>query len=491
MTIPSRNTPQFHMGEADQQRLEHLPWQVPLDEWPEHGVKSLDIRHGESRHPVLFVECEGMRYALKETTPHMAEREIRNLREIEFRGIPALSPVGSVTVSAPPNLLDTGKSDLTPQYTSGDRGYTVTRLATRVIPHALLFRIPFTRRTKQRLLGAIMVLLVELHEHGVYWGDPSLANVLIRIDGRRILAIMADAETTELFPQPVQEALREQDLASFYESLTWQAEDLRQARGLAEDVELVEVRDYRYVERRYTWLRQEHERLGSPLSAPTFLQVERVLTTFNKLGYSLLSASGTALQPFISVLPGWYMRRIHDLLGIKIPSRYARRFYTMVLGHQMIMSKNVGRDVTIEEAAQDWYTHYHLPTILLLRQILTSDQNPLDAYFAIMRSKWKLSVQAGYEIPLDEAVIDWAIRRADSGTIGSFDPASIATWWRERKSVAEALEPPLIESEKLEPLLLEEEQSLVQLSESKLEEVLQQHQASGLEGRPSSSEQKD
>lgn len=468
MSITAQNNPQFHMAKADRLRLEHLPWQFPLEEWPEHGVKPLSIRRGESRHPVIFVESGGTRYAIKETTPHMAEREIRNLREIAFRGIPALSPVGAVTVPAPPIVLNMEKSGLTAQYISGDRGYTVTYLAPRVIPHALLFRIPFTRRTKQRLLGAIAVLLVELHEHGVYWGDPSLANVLIRIDGRRILAIMADAETSELFPQPVEEGMRAQDLVSFHESLIWQAEDLRQARGLQEDVEILEEKDDRYFDRRYLWLRREHARLGHPLSAPTVLQVERMLNSLNKLGYSLLSMGGTTLQPFISVLPGWYVRRIHDLIGIKIPRQYARRFYNMILGHQTIMSRNLGRDVTVEEAAQDWYTRYHLPTILLLRQILTSDQDPLKAYFAIMRHKWKLSEQAGYEIPLDEAVMDWAIHQAEQGTIGSFDPASIATWWRERKSVAQALEPPLIESEKLKPLLSEGEQPLVQLPESEL-----------------------
>ena len=40
------------------------------------------------------------------TTPHMAARETRNLREIEALGIPVLNPVGSVTVPAPPIQLD-------------------------------------------------------------------------------------------------------------------------------------------------------------------------------------------------------------------------------------------------------------------------------------------------------------------------------------------------------------------------------------------------
>jgi hypothetical protein len=460
------------MGKDDKRRLKNLPWHIPLEEWPEHGVIPLTIRRGESRHPVIFVESEGARYAIKETTPHMAEREIRNLHEIENRGIPVLSAVGSVTVAAPPILLEEHGPGGLPQYTSGDRGYTITRLTPRVIPHSLLFRLPFTRRTKRHILGAVAVLLVELHEHGVFWGDPSLANVLIRIDGRCVLAIMADAETAELFPEPVSEGLREQDIASFGESLIWQAEDLRRERDLPEEETLMDIKDFRYFKRRYRVLRREHALVASSPSFSTLYQVNRFLEGLNQWGYSLLSTTGHALQEVVTVLPGWYSRRIHELLGIKVPRIYARRFYNMILGHQAIMSKNEGRDVSIEEAAHHWYYSYHLPAILLLRKHLTNEQDPMQAYFSIMRHKWKLSREAGYEIPLDEAVVDWAMQVANTGKLGAVDPASIATWWRERKPVTEVLEPPLIESEKLKPLLSEAEQPLVYLPQTELDEEL-------------------
>src|SRR2546421_8655582 len=119
----SRHAPQFHMSAEDRRRLEGLPWHVPLGEWPEHGVVPLVIRRGESRHPVIFVERDRIRYAIKETTPHMAEREIANLHEIERRGIPSLSPVGSVIVPAPPVLLEEHGPKGISEYISGDRGY--------------------------------------------------------------------------------------------------------------------------------------------------------------------------------------------------------------------------------------------------------------------------------------------------------------------------------------------------------------------------------
>ena len=452
--------------------MEHLPWHKPLEEWLEAGVQLLIVRRGESRHPVVFVECGGIRYAIKETTPRMAEREIRILYEVEHRGIPALSPSGSVIVPEPPIALDVPKIGGVKQYISGDRGYTITRLAPRVIPHVLLYRLPLNKRTKQRLLSAVAVLMIELHEHGVYWGDPSLANALIRIDGRRILAIMADAETSELFPGPISDGLREQDLMLFSESLAWQAEDLRQARGLPEDVQVLDDKDFHYFERRYRALRREHTRVAATPHFTTLYQAEQFLQGLNRLGFSLLTMSGHTLQNVTTVLPGWYQKQIYELLHIHVPRIYARRFYNLILGHQAIMSEHEQRDITLEEAANDWYTHYHLPAILLLRRHLTSEQDPMQEYFAVMQHKWDMSKKAGYEVPLEDAILDWSMQQADTGKLGAVDPAAVATWWRDRESVAGVLEPEMLPAEDLEPLLSTNERPLVRLNQPELEQKL-------------------
>jgi hypothetical protein len=460
------------MHKEDRLRLHDLPWHKRLEEWADEGVQLLVVRRGESRHPVVFVEREGVRYAIKETTPHMAEREIHHLKEIELRGIPALSPIGTVVVSAPPIAVDVSLPGVSKQYISGDRGYTITRLAPRVIPHVLLYRLNMTRRTKRRILSAVAVLMIELHEHGVYWGDPSLANVLIRIDGRSILAIMADAETAELFPGPVSDGLREQDIALFGESLAWQSEDLRQARGLPEDAQVLDDADFRYFMQRYHWLRKEHARVAQFPNLGTFYQVQQFLYGLNRWGFSLLDTTGTAIQNITTILPGWYQKRVYDLLHIHVPKAYVRRFYNMILGHQAIMSQKAGHKISLEEAARDWYDKYHLPTILLLRRILSRGQDPMKAYFAVMLHKWRMSEEAGYEIPLDEAILDWSMKQAKTGKLGVMDPAQQAHWWRDLEPVAEAMGPPLIESEELDPLLSTSEKPLIYLEQPELEQKL-------------------
>lgn len=463
---------QFYMKKPDRQRLEGLPWHARLAEWPGLGVQMLTIRRGESRHPVIFVERRGIRYAIKETTPRMAEREIRSLQEVERRGIPTLDAVGYVTVPSPPIPIDVPLIGGARQYISGDRGYTVTRLAPRVVPQVFLYRLNLSRRTKRRLLAAIAVLMIELHEHGVYWGDPSLANVLMRIDGRSILGIMADAETAELFPGSVSDGLREQDLAMFAESLAWQSEDLRQARGLPEERQVLDDSDFRYFQQRYNWLRKEHARVVHFPHFDTLYQAQRFLRRLNSWGYSLLSMTGNALNHVTAVRPGWYQKRIYELLHITVPRQYAHRYYNMILGHQAILGRHWGRSVDIEEAAKHWYERYHLPAIILLRRVLTAGQDPMRAYFAVMHHKWILSEEAGYEIPLDTALLDWSMQQAVTGKLGEIDPALLAKWWHEIRPAAQVLEPPLIESDELEPLLSTNERPLVRLDQPELEEKL-------------------
>ena len=64
------------------------------------------------------------------------------------------------------------------------------------------------------------------------------------------------------------------------------------------------------------------------------------------------------------------------------------------------------------------------------------------------------------------------MQQVETGELGTVDPALLATWWREREPVAQVLEPPRIESEKLEPLLSEQEQPLVRLPTPELERAL-------------------
>ena len=62
-----------------------------------------------------------------------------------------------------------------------------------------------------RLLDALVELLVRLHLAGFFWGDCSLSNTLFRLDAGALQAIFVDAETSELHPS-LSDGQREYDV---------------------------------------------------------------------------------------------------------------------------------------------------------------------------------------------------------------------------------------------------------------------------------------
>ncbi len=468
----------FELPRADREALAALPWEAPLEEWPSLGVQAVHARRGESRHTVLFVEAGGRRYAVKETSPEAARSEVAQLLEIRRRGIYALEPVGVVVV--PGALIPVGEVAGVMQYLPGDRGYCITRLAQRVIPQALLYRYPFTRRNRQMLWNAIVVLLLNLHDRGIFWGDPSLANILIDLSHHRVRAMLADAETVELYPGPLEETRRQEDLAALQESLLWTGEDIRLARCEMAPSPITEG-DIEYIARLYTelrrtrsWLSEEtavksaaamavaavhstdtgeaprpdgpaaeiaaeveagKEPASTVANEPARLltPVERVAGRLYELGYSIVDGSWRAIQSAGDglsslraralaaraemVRPRWYQQRIREVLGVKIPRQFARQFYRHLARHQWLMSERAGREITLEEAARDWYERYHLPAITLLCTYFPGEADSLEVYLGVLERKWELSLRAGFEVSLEEAAIDYALRHARSADL--------------------------------------------------------------------------
>jgi hypothetical protein len=392
------------MPRADQEALADLPWEAGLEEWPAQGIQTITLRRGESRHLVFFVKAGGRQYAIKETSPEMARREITQLQAVRRRGIYTLEPVG--TVRAPGPMMAVGEVAGVVQYIPGDKGYCITRLARRVIPQALLYRYPFTRPNRGMLWNAMVGLLVELHRCGIFWGDPSLANVLIDLSHHQVRAMLADAETVELFPGPLEERRRQQDLEALQESLLWTGEDIRQSQGAQAAPGPITEEDTAYIRDHYAALWQA-----------------RGWTQLHQLGYTVRDihwhaapaidhadpatpAVGTQAE---TMRPRWYQQRIQEVLGISIPRQFARQFYGHLLTHKWLMSERAHAEVSLEEAARDWYERYHLPAIALLSTYFPSEADSLEVYLGVLERKWQMSVRTGYEVSLEEAALDYAL----------------------------------------------------------------------------------
>ncbi|MGH9262411.1 MAG: DUF4032 domain-containing protein, partial [Acidimicrobiales bacterium] len=79
----------------EQQALLDLPWDMPLEEWPEWYLVALP--RGISRHVVRFTRLDRQVYALKEVVRPFAEREYRLLRDLDRLQVPAVTAVGVVS----------------------------------------------------------------------------------------------------------------------------------------------------------------------------------------------------------------------------------------------------------------------------------------------------------------------------------------------------------------------------------------------------------
>jgi len=81
------------IGVAAEPQLAFLPWNTPLESWPEDIVVALP--RGISRHIVRFVRLDGIVYAIKEVELELAEREYRLLTDLNRRDVPSVEPVAS------------------------------------------------------------------------------------------------------------------------------------------------------------------------------------------------------------------------------------------------------------------------------------------------------------------------------------------------------------------------------------------------------------
>lgn len=439
-----------HIERADWSRLRRLPWGVPLGEWAEHGATILAVRKGESRHEVVFVEAGSRRYAIKETSPDAAQREIQAFEQARARGAPTLEPVGWLVVAGEP--IEVGSMGGRPVYLSGDNGYCVTRLAAHALPQSILYRYPFTEPNKRLLWNAIAALLARLHDAGVYWGDPSLANVLIDLSDRRLSAVMADAETAEVVSGPLSEGMRRQDLEAFAESLAWQSEDIRLARGLAEETQLITESDSHYVFTRYEALRADRRRGRVPRETlfGRLVEMERRIERLGALGYGVLSLDGrgphwgvaagrhapVGTAPFAgesgphtelprddlaiaTVRPGWYADRVRELLGERVPRAAAEAIYRQLNVHKYLLSQRAGHDVGMEVAARDWLESVHQPLTRFLEVYRPGADaaHRYTAYVGILNHTWQMSVSQGRAASIEEGAMDYALasgRAADT-----------------------------------------------------------------------------
>jgi Domain of unknown function (DUF4032)/Lipopolysaccharide kinase (Kdo/WaaP) family len=368
---------------AEQQAMLDLPWDMPLEEWPEWYL--ITLPRGISRHVVRFTRLNGRVYALKEIVESYAQREYRLLRDLERLDVPAVEAVGIVRGRQAPDgqPLDS---------------VLVTRHLHYSLPYRALFARMMRRDTVDRLIDALVVLLVRLHIAGFFWGDCSLSNTLFRRDAGAFAAYLVDAETGELQPK-LSDGQRRHDLANAEINIAGELMDLQAGRLLDESVDAIATAE-KVVER--------YDSLWTELTDWEAFDVDdrwriaRRVERLNGLGFDVaeldivtdISGRTVRVQPKV-VDPGHHSRRLLRLTGIDAQENQARRMLND-LDTYVAATDQQGEDDEI--VAYHWVNDVYEPVLRVIPRELRGKLTGPEIYHEVLENRWYLSEQSGVEV---------------------------------------------------------------------------------------------
>ena len=364
-----------------------------MSQWNVPDVPLRDIAVGPSRHLVKFVEADDALWAVKDMPQRIAAKEYDVLRRLEEMGLPAVRPAGLV---AQPEF-DT--AILVTRYLDGSWQY-----------RRLFMRLPPDQpKHRARLLDGMAGLLVELHRHGVFWGDCSLANTLFSRDGQTLQAWLVDAETSEVHPT-LSRGQREHDLDIMVENVAMGMTDLaeRLGRSALEDVLIAEVEQ----------TRARYETLWDALHAePVFgftdrYRVEGTVRKLNELGFAVEEVS---LQPVgddpgqlkLHVAVGdrrYHAQRLQELTGLDVGEGQARILLGDLMAYQAQLCREAGHDVDEHTAARLWVMEVVTPTEHVAHAAVNNSGTAIQAYCDLLEVRWLLSEEAGHDVGTQRAL---------------------------------------------------------------------------------------
>ncbi|MET7383732.1 DUF4032 domain-containing protein [Streptomyces sp. NPDC005385] len=391
--------------------LLELPWQLPLEEWPEHHL--VPLPRGISRHVVRYARAGDEVVAVKELAERPAVREYELLLGLDRLRIPAVDPLAVVT----------GRADA-----AGEplESVLITRHLGGSLPYRSMFETTMRPATMHRLMDALAVLLVRLHLAGFAWGDCSLSNTLFRRDAGAYAAYLVDAETGDLHPQ-LSTGQREYDLDLARVNISGELLDLEAAGALHPSVDPIEFGTE--ICARYRGLWEELTRT-SVYPAGKYHYIDRRIRRLNDLGFDVAEmqiahSSGGDTVTFVPkvVDAGHHQRQLLRLTGLDTEENQARRLLNDLeswmatqddyapAGSPAGSGHRPGGGPTgaarPEVLAHRWVRDVFRPTVRAVPPELRGAMDPAELYHEILEHRWFLSERAQHDIGLDTAVEDY------------------------------------------------------------------------------------
>jgi hypothetical protein len=253
-------------------------------------------------------------------------------------------------------------------------------------------------------------LLVELHRHGVFWGDCSLANTLFSRDGQLLQAWLVDAETSEVHPA-LSRGQRHHDLQILVENVAMGMIDMAERLEQPESLHDTLIAEAEQVQVRY-------DTLWDLLHAePVFgfsdrYRVEGTIRGLNDLGFavdevSLQPDSADPSQLRVHVAVGdrrYHAQRLRDLTGMDVGEGQARILLGDLYAYQAQLCIEAGHDVDESSAARLWVMEVVAPTEQLAHGAVGRAGTPIQAYCDLLEVRWLLSEKAGHDVGTSRAL---------------------------------------------------------------------------------------
>ena len=274
---------------ADHPDVGLLPFSTDLEDWT---IPDIHPVVGLHRHVVRLVEVGvGPRrasYVVKELPDHLVLREYRMLRGLAEDRLPTAVVVAAVT----------GRTD-------HRDGLLVTRHLDYALPYRSLLsgrglHIPYLG---DRLLDALVGLLVRLHLAGFFWGDCSLSNTLFRRDAGALSAYVIDTETSERY-HSLSDGQRAFDLQIATENVAGGLLDLQAGGRLVPDIDPWDIAER--IETSYEDLWHELK-AWEEFNADETWRVEERLERLHTLGFDVAEMDIVADEATrrVRLAPGW------------------------------------------------------------------------------------------------------------------------------------------------------------------------------------------
>ncbi len=385
-----------------------LPWDLPLEDWPEELLAALP--RGISRHIVRFVRMSGAVFAVKEIGTALATNEYGLLRMLRRMGLPAVEPIGVIS-----NRRTTDGQPLD--------SALITRHLQYSLPYRALFAQSLRDDTATRLVDALTVLMVRLHLAGFYWGDVSLSNTLFRRDAGAFAAYLVDAETGDLH-DTLSRGQRLYDVELACMNIAGELMDLQAGGYLDEDFDPMSLTGI--LAERYTTLWAE---LTDPESFERGerWRVDARIRRLNELGFDVgelaistdIDGTSVIIEPKV-VDAGHHSRRLLRLTGLDVEENQARRLLNDMDTYIAAINEQGGDE---ELLAHRWLARCFEPVIHAIPRDLRGKLEPAELYHEVLEHRWYLSERAAVDVGLDDATTSYAstvlpVRLNESSIVG-------------------------------------------------------------------------